>query len=69
MNDYYSYNAGTNGNYQWKYETRHDFEPLSTGNLEFRTYVDVPKEVMENTQNPLKVIIKLPGKTVSYKIR
>lgn len=69
LNNYYSFNAGTNGNYQWKYETRHDFEPLSTGDLEFRTYVDVPKEVMENTQNPLKVIIKLPGKTVSYKIR
>lgn len=69
LNNYYSVNVGTNGNYQWNYETRHDFEPLSTNYLEFRTYVDVPKEVMENTQNPLKVIIKLPGKTISYKIR
>lgn len=69
VNDYFSVNVETNGNYQWNYETKHDFEPLSSSNLEFRTYVDVPKEVMDNTQNPLKVIVKLQGKTISYKIR
>lgn len=68
LNSYFHINS-SNSDYYWEHKTNYEFEPLTKNEVEFRTYFNVPKVVMDDIDKPLKIIVKLSGKTFEYKIR